>query len=56
MQNAKPTSETKLTLITINGITKLVTLPIYSDGHVRLTFDDITRIWGVKPGCCLAIG
>lgn len=43
----------KLTMITVNGRTRFVMLPVSEDGKVRA---DLHGLFGIARGCCICLG
>ena len=53
--NPNPSTETKLTLVTINGISKMLNLPII-DGRPKISWAQIREHWNLPENACIAIG
>lgn len=47
---------TRLTMITINGITRFVRLPVGTDGKVRIPVTMLRTVFGVQRGDCMVMG
>lgn len=45
----------KLTMVTVNGVTRFVHLPLDEKGHAVLPVKEMDRLFGTKPGHCLVI-
>ena len=49
-------NKTRLTLITVNGVSKLVHLQVYPDGKAKIPVTDLYRLFGLKPNSCIRLG
>lgn len=45
----------KWTLVTVNGRTMLVFLPVSADGRVRVKLGRLLALFGVRPGDCVRL-
>lgn len=45
-----------LTLLTVNGRTMAVTLPVSADGRVRVSVGFLARLFGIPDGGAMRIG
>lgn len=46
----------RLTMITINGRTRFIRLPVSTDGKVRLPVTMLRTVFGVQRGDCMIMG
>jgi len=46
----------RLTMITINGITRFMNLPVSTDGKVRIPVSVLRTVFGVRRGDCMVMG
>jgi len=45
----------RLTMVTFNGITRFMSLPVSADGKVRIPVSVLRSVFGVRRGDCICI-